>query len=307
MSRAQRIQPAREEVVAAVADGQWPSHSVTTCVRAAHLALGLLALLDPPAVNARLATVWAGVRGCRAAHHFMFEALLATCAFGLWIALYKLADRTRLSAFRFASAAPARQGVPLWNSWRIGVAYLAAVYLFHGFRTKPPLDLAPPSARRLGEELLCGIVAYDMLEWGVHLLLHRCGTLQGLHRKHHAQVRLCAPEVLNHGALDAFQQVALNVLVQQLSPWGVKHSLSRMLHNVCITYMLTEIHAGYDAPWCMHNVWPAVCGGAKRHEVHHRDGSVYYAEFFKGLDDLLGFVERPARSQKGVLMGRSST
>ena len=67
-----------------------------------------------------------------------------------------------------------------------------------------------------------------------------------------------------------------------------KHDLSRFLHNLVVTYMLVEIHSGYDAPWSMHRVCPAVFGGARAHELHHRHGAVCYHEFFKYMDVLLG-------------------
>ena len=28
------------------------------------------------------------------------------------------------------------------------------------------------------------------------------------------------------------------------------HPLCRIFHNILVTYMLTELHAGYDMPWC---------------------------------------------------------
>ena len=27
------------------------------------------------------------------------------------------------------------------------------------------------------------------------------------------------------------------------------HPMTRALHNICVTYMLTETHSGYDMPW----------------------------------------------------------
>ncbi|KAG8466321.1 hypothetical protein KFE25_002077 [Diacronema lutheri] len=284
------------------------AHWVTSCVRAVHVACALLVVVDARAANAWIDVAWERVRACRVVHHCMFEALLATCAFAGWIALYKLADRTpALRHLRFRSATEhVRQGVSYTNSWVMGAGYLALIYAFHQLRTKPPLDIAPPTARRLGVEVALGVVAYDACEFCAHVLMHRVRCLHRLHRTHHAQAALTAAETLHHDTADAVQQVVLNVLVQQLSPWGAKHSLSRMVHNVLVTYMLTEIHAGYDAPWCMHRVWPALFGGAARHEVHHRDGNVYYAEFFKGFDELLGSVKPRMASTGASLSGESA-
>lgn len=268
-------------------------HWLAACVRAISLWLVLLIVLDSPAANVWLAERWARVLEYPCVHHYMFEAALATFTFAVSLSVFNIADRIpALTPYRFISEMPKQQNVGASNSWLGGAVYLLSIYVYHKLvRTKLPVDLAPPSVRRLGVELACGIIAYDVLETGIHLLLHRCRWLQSIHKKHHAQARLSAQESLHHSVLDAAQQISLNVLVQFLSPWGRKHSLSRMLHNVFIPYMLTEIHAGYDSPISMHNVWPAIVGGAARHEVHHRDGSVYYSKFFKGIDDLLGFVE----------------
>jgi sterol desaturase/sphingolipid hydroxylase (fatty acid hydroxylase superfamily) len=276
--------------------GEAPSGArwVTLCVRALHLSLAAAVALDSPAAGRCVAAAWAFIYACPWAHAAMLEATLATLAFALWVAMYRAADRIpALRHLRFAGAHNVRRlDAARRNSFIMGAGYMGAIYLFHCFKTKPPLDVAPPSARRLGVEVACGIVAYDVLEFCAHLLLHRCGPrVQHVHKTHHAEARLSSFEVLNHSPLDALQQVALNVLVQHISPWPNKHSLSKMVHNVMITYMLTEIHAGYDGPWCMHRVWPSIFGGAARHEVHHRDGNVYYAELFVFLDDLFGFVE----------------
>lgn len=266
---------------------RWP----TQLIRATHLLLALVVVVEPSWANAAIARAWAWLCSHALVHHPMFEALVATGAFALSIGAYKVADAIpSLARYRFV-----QRPLPAWRldvalqRWLTGLAYLFAIYLFHCFKTKPPLDPSPPSARALGADVLLGVVAYDCAEFAIHMALHRVDALKGLHKRHHAQTRLTAPETLNHGALDAAQQVVVNICVQQLSvSGGPKHALARLLHNVLVTYMLTEIHSGYDAPWSMHNVWPRACGGAKRHEVHHRDGTVYYAEFFSVLDDLCG-------------------
>jgi methylsterol monooxygenase len=269
---------------------------MTWTIRAVHLFLALVVVLDPSWANDALARAWARLHGHALVHHRMFEALVATGSFGVSIGMFKLADALPcLAAYRFV-----KQPLPPWRlaaaveRWLTGAFYLGAIYVFHCFKTKAPLHPTPPTARILGIDVLLGVLAYDCVEFAIHLSLHRVERLKPLHRRHHAQARLTAPETLNHGLRDATQQVAVNILVQRLSlSGGPKHALARLLHNVLVTYMLAEIHSGYDAPWSMHNVWPWVCGGAKRHEVHHRDGTVYYAEFFSVLDDVLGTTPAP--------------
>jgi cholesterol 25-hydroxylase len=87
-------------------------------------------------------------------------------------------------------------------------------------------------------------------------------------------------------------QVLVNIIVQQVSPFGgPKHVLSRLLHNIVVTYLLCEAHSGYDLPWMSHRVFPAVFGGSVRHNAHHNKGDCYYQQFFKYIDDAAGFVE----------------
>lgn len=98
--------------------------------------------------------------------------------------------------------------------------------------------------------------------------------------------------------LDAGVQVFINICVQQLSPFGHKHPLSRALHNFAVPYLLCESHSGYDLPFMSHRVWPALFGGAPRHEQHHQRGGIYFHQFFKYLDDALGHTpEAQARAQ----------
>ena len=55
----------------------------------------------------------------------------------------------------------------------------------------------------------------------------------------------------------------------------------------------------------VHRLWPAVLGGAPRHEVHHNRGGVYFHQYFKYLDDLLGHTpEAQARKRQRQLERR---
>lgn len=271
--------------------------SITGALRAIHLAILFAVCVDDSSVNAGIAKFYRWLYAQPLAHQPTFEAGCAIVGFALWIGLYKVFDSVpRLRAFRFGGPArSAAQDVPRWKSWVMGGGYYVAIWAYHIFKIKGPLDVEPPTIRRLGVELALGVVAYDVGEFVLHYSMHRVNAIKQLHKRHHSQSKLTSPETLNHSVPDAAQQILLNILVQFLSPYGKKHSLSRILHNLLITYMLTEIHAGYDGPWTMHRLWPGFFGGAKRHEVHHRDGEVYFAEFFTVLDDLCGTVEGKAR------------
>lgn len=82
--------------------------------------------------------------------------------------------------------------------------------------------------------------------------------------------------------------MAINICVQNMSPWGFKHPLSRAFHNLIVIYLLCESHSGYDLPFQSHRVLPPIFGGSPRHELHHRRGDICYHQFFKWIDGLRG-------------------
>jgi len=112
------------------------------------------------------------------------------------------------------------------------------------------------------------------------------------HHQHHEIARFAgrvlAGDTVNHGVLDFLLQVAVNITVQnmQLSIFGFpKHKLSKFLHNVVVTGLLVESHAGYDGFWSSHRLYPSIFGGALRHLAHHTKGKHFYQQFFCYLDD----------------------
>eukprot|EP00415_Alexandrium_ostenfeldii_P001352 UN1352 len=112
------------------------------------------------------------------------------------------------------------------------------------------------------------------------------------HHQHHEVAkfsgRLLASDTVNHGLLDFSLQVAVNILVQNIALFGLpKHKLARFLHNVVVTGLLVESHAGYDGFWSTHRLYPGIFGGALRHVEHHRKGKQFYQQFFCYLDDMV--------------------
>jgi len=167
------------------------------------------------------------------------------------------------------------------------VVYLAAIYLFHLCKAKPPLPLAPPSAVRLAVEVALGLFLYDLFFTPVHWAMHNGPTwLKSIHVVHHeAKGTLSAGATVRHSLADGSLQVLVNIAVQFMSPWGAKHALSRFVHNLAVTWLLCESHSGYDLPFMSHRLFPGVIGGAPRHNDHHNRGNVFYQQFFVYLDD----------------------
>ena len=127
------------------------------------------------------------------------------------------------------------------------------------------------------------------------------GEMRKVHGYHHrwSSHTLNSLETVQHSYIDGFLQVAVNILVQHISPFaGPKHILSRLAHNIVVTYLLAEAHSGYDLQFMSHNIFPEFLGGSPRHEKHHHDGRVYYQQYFKYLDDFFGFTDEGIREKK---------
>lgn len=170
--------------------------------------------------------------------------------------------------------------------------YLGAIALFHMVRDPRPAGTGPIALPRLVGEVGFGVVAYDFAFSWLHAGMHWLGPHASDHHQHHQISGFCgrvlALDTVNHGLLDGSLQVVVNILVQNIGIFGgPKHKLSRFIHNVVVTGLLVESHAGYDGFWSTHNLYPGILGGAKRHVAHHTSGKRYYQQFFCYLDDLL--------------------
>lgn len=273
-------------------------------------------LLDP--IDEILSNWWEiTVRSKQSLVHWpMFEACVAGGSFAIWIMAYRIADRLPcMQQYRFNQDSShlttttnvsqiASDSFDL-SSWLPLFVYLFAIYVFHLFVTKKPIIITSPTIVRLFVEVAFGIFVYDFIFFFIHRAMHSSMGIPAIsrifnHQVHHSYVNdtfeggMIASQVQHHSFVDATLQVATNIFVQNLSlpRYGPKHSLSRIIHNIVITYLLTEIHAGYDGWWCTHNVYPVnlmLCG-AKCHEIHHQTGIVHYQQFFTYLDVLFGTV-----------------
>lgn len=123
-------------------------------------------------------------------------------------------------------------------------------------------------------EVVSGILLYDFYFYFIHYFLHHCKDLAYLvrHEEHHSSKTqhnvVEARHVLQHSFLDGLLQVFVNIAVQRHTPWGsVKSRIARVLHNMIVTWMLTESHSSSDYP----NVFRrfSICKGVKEHRRHH--------------------------------------
>merc|ERR1712217_783877 len=116
-----------------------------------------------------------------------------------------------------------------------------------------------------------------------HWSMHEIEVLWSVHGTHHSIDKgLRARDVLLHSPVDGFAQVFVNIMVQRHTPWGmVKSRLARAIHNVVVTWMLTESHTISPSP----RVARRWFSGVRRHRAHHLSGRPYFQQFFSYLDD----------------------
>ena len=269
-------------------------------------------VINPEPLDGVTASLWSAIYNWGPANAPLFEAEVASFAFFAWIAafsgLHLVLGRQRTMESRFDGQMPTKPfewAVPenfhLWFN-PLG-SYLGSIWVYHQFlHEKPPLPELAPTFGVFSVELLFGVFLYDLCFFPIHWLMHKSswGQMRKVHGYHHrvSSHTLNSLETVQHSYIDGFLQVVVNILVQQVTPFGgigEKHVMSRLAHNVLVTYLLSEAHSGYDLPWMSHRLFPEFLGGAPRHEKHHHDGRVYYQQYFKYLDDFFGFTEKSLR------------
>lgn len=291
--------------------------------RAGYLALLCVCLSWRLRLDAELGLAWSSARDTWWLRHDSFEPWLATGAFAFWINCWRVVDLfcPALQRWRINSTSSEvdlkGQGKlefvlrPGFSNLAI-VAYLLPLLVFDQLYPRRQLPLGCPTSAELVGGVCCSIFVYDFIFYWIHLALHKVPWLfRHVHSTHHRQVDLTSKETgeyarirchnlvtvvvserlrrattVHHSLLDGTLQVGANIVALKLL--GL-HPLTRAVHNIVVTYLLTETHAGYDMPWMLHNVIPCgVLGGAPRHEAHHHCGSVHYHQFFTYLDRWLG-------------------
>jgi sterol desaturase/sphingolipid hydroxylase (fatty acid hydroxylase superfamily) len=172
------------------------------------------------------------------------------------------------------------------------MGYLAGIALLHTLKDPAPANTGAITFGRLSVEVASGIVAYDFLFSWIHYAMHVFKVQLSGHHQHHEiaefanPTRVLAADTVNHAPVDFLLQVAVNVFVQNIPIFGApKHKLARFLHNIVVTGLLVESHAGYDGFWSTHRLFPGIFGGAVRHVEHHTKGKHFYQQFFCYLDD----------------------
>ena len=248
-----------------------PRSPLTNVIRHSPVAVSLLYAVDPLPFDEAVASAFNWYCSTPAlSQNYMTEAYVASSAFVFWIATFsffeyfKTGDDSAISWTKLQN----------YQEWFNPLAsYLISIFLYHQFHTHPALPQEPISFSQLSVEVVTGIFLYDVFFYPLHYMLHNFGPIKKFHHYHHRACNIHPVETVQHSYLDGFLQVVVNVLVQQVTPFGgQKHILSRLVHNVLVTYLLTESHLGasVEPTWSSWNLWPEIFSG--RHRKHHEGG-----------------------------------
>ena len=158
----------------------------------------------------------------------------------------------------------------------------------HNFTLQSPLQTQralptdAPSSRRLAAELILSFVVYDALFFLFHLALHTLPGLRTWHQPHHSHGEM-QPQITNQ--LSIFERLGLVLLANfSLNIIG-SHVLTRTLFIPIFVNLLVELHSGLNLPWAYDKILPeGWSGGAKKHALHHRDGTGGFEPFFNWCD-----------------------
>lgn len=280
-----------------------------------------VALATLPLLDSGVAALWEVLRTKAWFRHDMFEPFVAVGSFFAWLHGWLIVDKLATSgAFggRFnylrryrlqdqqavAKGAPglAEGKLPKPTRWYAGwpwelFVYLAPLYFLSQAGAFMPrrmaLEWAAPSFLTVCGQVLGGLFLYDFFFWFGHLAMHRAPRrlYKALHGKHHQNPEVRASDTVRLTVVEEVVDVVCSIAALRLLQ---AHPLSRMIYNIVITFMLVELHCGYNMPWSPQNLLPAVFAGSKRHHAHHRTGGQYYGKFFKWMDDLYNRATRPA-------------
>mmetsp|Transcript_14283 Transcript_14283/g.23974 ORF Transcript_14283/g.23974 Transcript_14283/m.23974 type:complete len:423 (-) Transcript_14283:201-1469(-) len=272
-----------------------------------YLVVLLSVLVKRSLINQQIEVFWQYLLDRGLAQLDSFEPIVASASFYMWIGMFKVVDLMFQQQFRRFKITPdhdpvkAEGGVfqffsPIGSKDTPGFmalfAYLVPLFIFDLLvprrTSRSYFNLPPPTIFQLMGNISMSIFVYDFLFYFPHLIMHRNRYLfKHVHSKHHSRERLCSVEVVRHSFIDGTLQVVANIVTLNLL--GLD-AFSRMVHNIVVTFLLTETHSGYDFPWAIHNILPeGVMGGAPAHEAHHRYGNVAYHQFFTYIDNYFGY------------------
>jgi len=252
-----------------------------------------------------------------------FEVVQSVVSFGMWVGLFFTLDWgfPSMRRFRFNVLTSLRDDdgtsnnnknkdivrgeLLAWKSRERAVIdevmwYLLPWLIFDFFfprREDTMLKAFPdaPDLRMVVVQVLLSLVAYDCFFYAGHRLFHWIRLSQ--HQKHHdngGSIR--AIDAVRHsfwdGTFDVFCSVFALTLVGS-------HPLSRAVHNIVATYLITESHCGYDFPWSLSRLTNGIFLSSRAHAHHHEIGNANFGKFFSILDRAFGTYESAIPAEAG--------
>lgn len=160
---------------------------------------------------------------------------------------------------------------------------------------------AAPTTLQICRDITLSLLMYDMLFFFGHLLMHKVPIVNRLfgHKKHHTTPEVRSGDIVRLSVFEQVLEVGFSIVAIRTLK---SHPVSRSIYNCIITFLLTELHCGFDFPWTPQNVIPfEFATGSRRHHYHHRYGRHYYQKFFCHVDRLFGFMQ----PDDGSIMGDS--
>lgn len=236
-----------------------------------------------------------------------FDPVIATVSFGIfvhwhWYHERKLVDGTFVDILGYG---------PLMQSL---LAYWIGIFIWTSIVPPPANDIPDGIPYTISQffyliaEVVTGIFLYDAIFFWIHWAFHEVPALRKFHARHHhgdqqrrqvlvhqssSQKKLLFPvqsfDVLRHSLVDGALQVLVNILVQRrmIITGSIKTRLARALHNILVTWMLTESHSAAPTPY----IWRRWLVGVREHYQHHTTMTQHngvhhrYQQFFGYLDD----------------------
>jgi cholesterol 25-hydroxylase len=118
--------------------------------------------------------------------------------------------------------------------------------------------------------------------------LHGTTFYKSLHAIHHKFLPTTARETFRLSLTEVWVDTLISVAALNLIR---AHPLSRSLYNICITYLLVELHCDHEFDWMTHKVvGMGFMGGPKYHSKHHIKGNGNYSKFFTVWDRVFGTI-----------------
>uniref|UniRef100_A0A673AZC3 Cholesterol 25-hydroxylase n=1 Tax=Sphaeramia orbicularis TaxID=375764 RepID=A0A673AZC3_9TELE len=178
----------------------------------------------------------------------------------------------------------------LRNIFHNHACFIFPLSLLHWF-WKPLVcpKMAPDTLSVVVDVLAC-LLLFDMQYFFWHLLHHNVPWLYCFfHKEHHYYT---APFTLTTQNTGVWELLSLSFFTT-LNPALLDcHPLTEMLFFVANIFLSVEAHSGYDFPWSPHRLVPfGLYGGARHHDLHHRQFRVNYAPYFTHWDRLYGSLQ----------------